>query len=200
MAAVNIRALYRTLEWYSHNQGVGNAARILQYYDLWKDLHTLSVNISKEGWEALKKLAQQNLGIPITNREQQWRFLFAIETYLNILIRAIALSKLGRTPSNLIDFKNKINNNRNIFSPSVFEWFFLAIQDAALDNDIKQNLENSITIILQTLQSINVATLSFDSFRVLYQNILPREIRRSLGEFYTNEEVEDQVLDAAGPN
>ena len=200
MAAVNIRALYRTLEWYSHNQGVGNAARILQYYDLWKDLHTLSVNISKEGWEALKKLAQQNLGIPITNREQQWRFLFAIETYLNILIRTIALSKLGRTPSNLIDFKNKINNNRNIFSPSVFEWFFLAIQDAALDNDIKQNLENSITIILQTLQSINVATLSFDSFRVLYQNILPREIRRSLGEFYTNEEVVDQVLDAAGLN
>ncbi len=200
LAMINIKALYKTLEWYSRNPGAGKAAVVLQYYDLWKDLHTLSVNISREGWDALRRLAQQDLGVILRSKEQQWLFLFAVETYLDILIRSMALSKLGRTPSDIEDLKEKINSNnyRNIFSPSVYEWIFLAAEDDALNTNVKQELGNAITMLLRTLSAINVATLSFDSFRVLYQNILPREIRRSLGEFYTNENIVNEVLDAAG--
>ncbi|NPA99385.1 MAG: N-6 DNA methylase [Crenarchaeota archaeon] len=200
IARQTIKALYEVLEWYFNNPGAGKAQSIIQYYDLWRDLHTLSVNISSKGWEAFKKLAHQTLHVNLRTRDQQWRLLFAIETYLNILMRAMALNKLGRTPSNVSDFENKINSNRNLFPPSVFEWIFQALDDQSLDTQLRNNLENTLTIMLQTIASINVAALSFDSFRVLYQNILPREIRRSLGEFYTNEQIVDEVLDAAGLN
>jgi hypothetical protein len=39
--------------------------------------------------------------------------------------------------------------------------------------------------------------IDFDLFREIYQNILSPRIRRSLGEFYTNERIVDDVLDAS---
>ena len=195
-----IKSLYNTINWYVKNPGVGKAGIILQYYGMWKDLHTLSVNISSDGWNALTDIAK-NLKIQLTNEEDRWIFLFSIETYLNLLARAFTLSKLGRAATNNNDLANKIlNSMRDIFTPSVFEWFLEALIDKGLDPTVKKSLDTNTNSLLRIINTINVASISFDTFRTLYQNILPREVRKSLGEFYTSEEIIDTVLESAQLN
>lgn len=53
-----IKSLYNTISWYIKNPGVGRASIILQYYGMWKDLRTISVNISSNGWNALTDIAR----------------------------------------------------------------------------------------------------------------------------------------------
>jgi len=192
-----IRTLYNTISWYNNNRGAGKAGIVLSYYGTWRELHALTVNISDDGWKAIRALAN-NMNITLTNRDNEWMFLFAIETYLHLFVRALALSKLGRLQPNARDFMNQIFSLRNIFEPSLFEWVFEACTDTSLP--LRHTLEQNIDVMLQILYNLNTTVLTTDVFRELYQNILPAEIRRSLGEFYTKEDVVDEVLDAANLN
>jgi len=192
-----IKSFYDVLIWYNNNRGSPSSRIILNLFELWKSLHALFINISDEGWKALKNLAT-NLGISVRNETERWLFLYALETYLNILMRAITLSKIGASASNHIDFENNIIKRRNIFEPNVFEWIFEASKDLYVPKNLKRQLIDSIDLLLTVLYNINLFQISFDMFREIYQNILPGEVRKSLGEFYTNEDIVNKVLDAVG--
>jgi len=191
-----IKALYQVLDWYNNNRSVSNSQRVLRFYSIWKELHALSINISKEGWDALENIAGI-LSIQLTNTERRWLFLYSIETYLNIFIRSIALSKLGSAKQNINDFYKEINNRRGIFEPNVFEWIFDAVQDNNLDPNLRRQLIESLNTMLEVIYNLDLTHVTFDIFREIYQNILPREIRRSLGEFYTREDIVREVLQSA---
>jgi SAM-dependent methyltransferase len=112
-------------------------------------------------------------------------------------MRAIALSKIGASISDHRGFKDEIMSRRSIFEPNDFEWFFEAVTDKYLDQNVRIQLQSNIDLLLMVLYNIDMFQVSFDMFREVYQNILPREVRKSLGEFYTNEEIVKRVLDAA---
>jgi type I restriction-modification system DNA methylase subunit len=191
-----IKSLYNALAWYNRNRGAPSSPRILRLFTLWKRLHAVFINISEEGWRALRNIAE-NLNIYAGNEDEEWLFLYALETYLNIVMRAIALSKIGASISDHRGFMNEIMSRRSIFEPNVFEWFFEAITDKYLDQNVRIQLQSNIDLLLMVLYNIDMFQVSFDMFREVYQNILPREVRKSLGEFYTNEEIVNRVLDAA---
>ncbi|MFZ8840788.1 MAG: Eco57I restriction-modification methylase domain-containing protein, partial [Pyrobaculum sp.] len=48
------------------------------------------------------------------------------------------------------------------------------------------------------IASLNLLGVAFDSLREVHQNVLPREVRRSIGEFYTSDKLVDETLDVAG--
>ena len=192
-----IRSLYDALNWYFVNRGAGRAPLVVNYYEMWKSLHNFSVNISPSGWQALRNIAS-NMGLHLGAREQEWSFLFAVETYLHTLIRIITLSKLGRSPHSLTTVREDISSLRNIFEQSIFEWVFEAASDQGLPANLRSNLNASLDTLIVVAYNLNLATVNFDAFREMYQNVVPRDVRRSLGEFYTREDVVDDVLDAAG--
>ncbi|MEM1832459.1 MAG: N-6 DNA methylase, partial [Desulfurococcaceae archaeon] len=175
----------------------GYSHLVRTYYDMWRSLHALSVNISDEGWKEIRETAK-NMGIHLRSRDDDWAFLFSLETYMHLLVRALAASKLGKSPQNLAQLENTVQSMRNVFTPSVFEWVFLAYKDPNLNSTLRKSLVQSVDFMLSVIYSLNVTTLTVDVFREIYQNILPRELRRSLGEFYTREEIVDEVLDATG--
>lgn len=197
-----IRSLYDAIAWYCNHPGAGKAGVILNHYKLWKNLHYLTVNISEEGWKALKELAK-TLGITSKSRKEkevckeEEMLLFAIETYLHLFTRALALVKLGISANNIHSFIKNIGSQRNVFPASPLEWFFEAVNDPSLPQNTMSSLVQSINAMLTVLDNLNIATLTTDVFRDIYQNIIPQEIRRSLGEFYTKEDIVDEVLDAA---
>jgi len=192
-----IKSLYEVLEWYFNNRGAGKAPIIINYYDLWKSLHMFSVNISPKGWEALRNIAS-NMNLQLKTREKEWAFLFAVETYLHLLIRVITLSKLGRSPQNIGNMYQDINNLRPIFEHSLFEWVFVASNDSGLPTNLRNNLNQNFDTLILVAYNLNLAAVDFDAFREMYQNVVPKEVRQSLGEFYTEEDIVDDVLDAAG--
>ncbi|MEM4827550.1 MAG: N-6 DNA methylase [Desulfurococcaceae archaeon] len=191
-----ISNLYQVVKWYLSN-AVGYSHQVKTYYDMWKSLHALSVNISDEGWNEIRKTAK-NIEIYLRSRDDDWVFLFSLETYMHLLVRALTASKLRKSPQNLAQLEKTVQSMRNIFTPSVFEWVFLAYKDPNLNSTLRNSLVQSVDFMLSVIYSLNVATLTVDVFREIYQNILPRELRRSLGEFYTREEIVDEVLDAVG--
>jgi hypothetical protein len=192
-----IRSLYETLRWYSDHRGAPEAARVLQLFETWRGLHASFINISKEGWDALRRLAH-NLQLQIRERDDEWLFLFAVETYLNLAIRAITLAKLGRAATNVRDFEEVVKEMKHVFEPNVFAWVFDALSDSALHDNLRQRLQQNIDALLGVIAGLNLFGVTFDVFREVYQNILPREVRRSVGEFYTSDKLVNEVLDAAG--
>jgi type I restriction-modification system DNA methylase subunit len=198
LSHVVIKALYETIRWYSGSgRGAPRAARVLQLFETWRGLHASFINISEEGWDALKRLAQ-NLGLPLGDRNDEWLFLFAVETYLNLAIRAITLAKLGRAATNVRDFEEVVKEMKHVFEPNVFAWVFDALSDSALHDNLRQRLQQNIDALLEVIAGLNLFGVTFDVFREVYQNILPREVRRSVGEFYTSDKLVNEVLDAAG--
>jgi hypothetical protein len=192
-----IRSLYETLRWYSDHRGAPEAARVLQLFETWRGLHASFINISKEGWDALRKLAQ-NLQLQIRGRDDEWLFLFAVETYLNLAIRAITLAKLGRVANSIDNFARAVSGMRHVFESNVFEWVFDALQSQTLDAGLRQRLQQNIDALLDVIAGLNLLGVAFDALREVYQNVLPREVRRSIGEFYTSDKLVDETLDAAG--
>ncbi|MCC6021354.1 MAG: N-6 DNA methylase [Thermoproteaceae archaeon] len=192
-----IRSLYETLRWYSDHRGAPEAARVLQLFETWRGLHASFINISKEGWDALRKLAQ-NLQLQIKGRDDEWLFLFAVETYLNLAIRAITLAKLGRVANSIDNFARAVSGMRHVFESNVFERVFDALQSQTLDAGLRQRLQQNIDALLDVIASLNLLGVAFDALREVYQNVLPREVRRSIGEFYTSDKLVDETLDAAG--
>jgi len=156
-----------------------------------------SVNISPEGWEALRNIAS-NMNLQLRTKEREWAFLFAVETYLHTLVRVITLSKLGRAPRDISTMHQTINNFRNIFEHSLFEWVFAASSDQGLPQGLRNILKSNADTLILVACNLDLAAVDFDVFREMYQNVVPKEVRRSLGEFYTEESVVDDVLDAAG--
>jgi len=192
-----IEALYKVLDWYTRNRWTRKAGVILYYFSMWKEFHALTVNISDEGWKDIKELASR-LRITLSGKSDEELLLFAVETYLHLFIRALALSKLGMLQPNINGFWQEIGSLRGLFEHSIFEWFFEAFSDPNLQQPLRQNLVQSIDIMLQVLYGLDTASLTTDVFREIYQNVLPPGIRKSLGEFYTSDYIVDKVLDAAG--
>ena len=193
------RAAFRVLQHYWSHRVAGAAPRVLQYFEVWKELHKNTVNITEEGWRAIEGM-MSTMGVTLrrNNRSDREMALFAIQTYLSLLIRAVTLNKLGQSPVNIGDFKNLLRQFRNIIQPSIFEWVFEAVDDQSLPSGLRRDLENALNAMLTILASVNLLAASFDFFREIYQNILPREIRKTLGEFYTKDDIVEEVLDAAG--
>jgi SAM-dependent methyltransferase len=201
-----IASLYRTLSWYYSNRGAPLSPHVLKLFDLWKNLHASFFNISDEGWRAIEELIREveenlQLGSTVGGRdERRWLFLYALETYLNIIVRAITLSKLGVAARDARSFIKNIESRRNIFEPNVFEWFIEALNDLSLPKELREGLNSAINTLLDVMYNLNLPYVTTDMFREVYQNILPPEVRKSLGEFYTSDEIVNKVLDSAGLN
>jgi len=197
-----ITSLYRTLSWYYSNRGAPLSPHVLKFFDLWKNLHASFFNVSDKGWQAIEKLmGSLKLGSTVSSRDdRRWLFLYALETYLNIVIRAITLSKLGRAARDVNSFIKNIEDMRKVFEPNVFEWFFEALNDQNLPKELGESLSSAINAILDVMYNLDLLYVTTDMFREVYQDILPPEVRKSLGEFYTSDKIVNEVLDAAGLN
>lgn len=201
-----IASLYRTLSWYYSNRGAPLSPHVLKLFDLWKNLHASFFNISHEGWQAIEELIREveenlELGSTVGGRdEKEWLFFYALETYLNIIVRAVTLSKLGVAARDASSFIKNIESMRKVFEPNVFEWFIEALNDPSLPKELREGLNSAINTVLDVMYNLDLLYVTTDMFREVYQNILPPEVRKSLGEFYTSDEVVNEVLDSAGLN
>jgi len=192
-----ILGLYRVLEYYFRNPGISiHSAKVIQYFDVWKELHKSTVNISSEGWNAITDTAK-GIGLQLSSRKAQEMFLFCIETYLDLLMKLIALNRLGNTIKDIYNFRVLLNRIRGLIPESVLEWYFEAIDDQSLPSNLRTELRATLHIMINSIDYLDFSTVTFDMFREIYQNILPSEIRKSLGEYYTSEEIVNEVLDVS---
>jgi len=111
-----IKEIYGALKWYHSNRGSGRAGVVLKYFEMWEQYHAIAVNFADIAWGALRELAKK-IGVTVSGGADDKLFLFSVETYLHFFARALALSKLGRSPQDLGGFISAVTLIGTPFRP-----------------------------------------------------------------------------------
>jgi len=110
---------------------------------------------------------------------------------------AMLLEYDGDYIGGLLKLEDRMPMARNVFETDVFTWF----ADIARVNPQFRKLFNSkLRVFAERLDNLDMSDVSVDLLRRVYQEFFDRALRRALGEFYTSEEIVDEILDAAGFN
>lgn len=162
-------------------KAIKNNDKYQEYYINWK-----STFIFLHGeLDSQRKINQQAVkakyDIIITNKEDIFIFAFALEIYYSILLKLIAYRKLNgeATTHNLLN--NILEGNyfieKHLLNYSAPEYYnFVEKID-----EIKEFLKSLLEIIHNNPKIEN----DFDFIKMIYEELFPRELRHSMGEFYT---------------
>jgi len=185
---------------------------IEECYDLWNRVFGVSTNLSREAINDIRNYATK-IGISLKNRLEVLEFIFITQTYLTIymkLLVAIIAIKRGLVSENTIEeiltirslegyelLSERIPFLRRAFEHDAFSWF---VDPAKKDADVSQRLSSIIKGIAEILDKLDFSKVKIDLLRRTYQAFFDPLVRKSLGEFYTNENMVNEILDACNYN
>ncbi|MFC1718173.1 Eco57I restriction-modification methylase domain-containing protein [Candidatus Poribacteria bacterium] len=179
-------------------------------YRTWEGLYGCATNLNAEAVNGVKRTAR-NVDISLRNKTQVKHFLFALETYLAILLKLLVarvavqqrlvpftstLSLLRpRLSERFSELEVVVPQLLGVFEHDSFSWFYDA---ARVDRDTESRLDALLIRAAEAVDDLNLTGLKQDFLRVFYQRFFDRSTRRALGEFYTSTKMMDKTLDAAG--
>src|SRR2546422_308430 len=133
-------AFFHGIEYYHGSKGAGiTAAKINNYFSMWSDLHKSTVNISDEGWKALHEIMKKySLHVSKISAEL---FLFSVETYLDLLMKMVALNRIGQANKNRANFQAMLQNYRSSLPANVLEWYLDVFGDPGFPAKLKTEMD-----------------------------------------------------------
>ena len=188
-------------------------------FEQWREFFSQSIDYSEAfGGRKLEPLKRwvRKAGLTINTPEEAERFFFALHTYFALLVKLLAWLALSRhmavklgapsfgeltsTDSETLSRRLQELESGGIFRAygltNLLEGDFFALYLYAWD----ELIEDAIRELLKRLDEYDPATLSIypeesrDLFKKLYHYLLPREIRHSLGEYYTPDWLAQRLL------
>lgn len=192
---------------YDHYEKNTDIGIVSESFEVWRGLYKEATNLDEKAKIAIAKFAT-NMGIVKPNAE---RFLFAVETYMALLMKllvgevsvqknvVVAPSLRGLLGVEMVDgyrdLAHKIAFLRSLFEEDIFDWFLEPAKTSKLAYDLaRMNLAD----IVDALDNLDFCNLRTDLIRDLYHGFFDPDTRRALGEFYTKDEIVDEVLDFVG--
>lgn len=179
-------------------------------YRIWEGLYGCATNLNAAAVKGVKRTAQK-LDITLSSNTQIKHFLFALETYLAILLKLLVarvavqqrlvpftsiLSLLHPSFSTrFAQLADIVPQLEVVFEHDSFSWFYDA---ARIDKDTESRLDALLKKTAESVDDIDLTGLTHDFLRVFYQRFFSRATRRALGEFYTSPKMANETLDAAG--
>lgn len=181
-------------------------------FEAWMGVYGNAVNLSPDVVEAVRKYARDAFGFPLAGKPDVERFLFVSETYLAILLKLLVartlLQKLLVQPHTTVSellgadrsdgfarLAERVPSVRNAFEADLFTWF---VDVCRHDREAARAIDQKLGDLAGVLDTLDFGQVSVDLLRELYQDFFEPALRIALGEFYTTEEIVDEVLDAAG--
>jgi len=208
-AKSHIPALYRALTAELAKEG---ANRTKALYEQWVNMFQEVCNYQ----ESSNKLAEyiQKVGFSSRDKVEPGPFFFSVHTYYATLIKLLAvqtvhyyLTELGRSLKSIFaksdeelrDYMLHLENGElfrtlgigNFLEGDFFGWYL----DAWNDEIVKYVRE-----LIRILSDYSLVTLDVnpemtrDLLKHLYQNLMPKDIRHNLGEYYTPDWIAERLL------
>lgn len=180
---------------------------------VWKRVYAEAANLNREAMMEVKKYAD-SFGIEIkSDKHDVEKFLFVIETYVSIFMELFIAGLV--TQNKLIDYRDicdllgrleegtteafnafrRLPFMKGVFEYDVFDWF---TEPAMEDPESKRRVENIIWNLGKAIDRVELSGVETDLFRKIYQEFFDKGARKALGEFYTNEDLVEEVLDSIG--
>lgn len=172
----------------------------------------------------LKEL-RQTYEVRVENENQGRKLLYSIQTYFALVMKLITAEVLqlysgGRMMRSFLlelddarihgllinklrfieeegGFFQQITGIENFLEGNFFSWYV---------NEWSPEIEKSITKVIQVLSNYEPSTADLeperikDLFKVLYQDLLPKKLRHSFGEYYTPDWLASLILHETGIN
>jgi N-6 DNA Methylase/Eco57I restriction-modification methylase len=186
---------------------------ISEVFAIWKEVYGCAANINTETVQSLRRTAK-DLDIAVRNKKDAERFVFVTETYLSILLKVLvarvaAEQKLipqksvvelicqprGKEHIRYTELGTVVPHLLNVFEEDPFEWF---IDAARADLDAEAKVRAVLSCIVESIDNIELLKMGQDFLRIFYQSFFDSASRRALGEFYTNDKLVAETLDAIG--
>ena len=184
-----------------------------EVFQVWRGLYGVTTNLSDEAIRGLRRAAE-SMGIQLSaGRSQAEEFLFIVESYLAVLLkllvaRVVVQQRLTEYPSlagllsaegslvrGLEHLEQRASQVRGVFEEDVFLW---PVHAAVFNREGEGELEGVLGRLASELDDVDLVGARRDFLRLVYQRFLDPVSRRTLGEFYTTEELVRETLDAVG--
>jgi len=182
---------------------------VSECFDLWRRLYGAAANLTREVVEAVRIYAR-GLGITLERREDVEEFLFVIETYIStfmkLLVAAVATQRelveapqvaelLSPPLASFEKLADRVPFLRSAFEHDAFSWF---VDIGKRDRAVGQRVGEILRQVALALDKIDLSKVRIDLLRRVYQEFFETQTRKALGEFYTNEEIVEDILDSVG--
>ena len=179
-------------------------------YRIWEGLYGCATNLNADAVNGVKRTAR-SLDISLRSNTQVKHFLFALETYLAILLKllvarvtvqqrlvpytsTLSLLQPGLS-ARFAELEVLVPHLASVFEHDSFSWFYDATR---VDRDTESRLDALLARTVEAVDDVDLTGLSRDFLRVFYQRFFDKSTRRALGEFYTSSRLMNETLDAAG--
>jgi len=184
-------------------------------FKVWQAVYGAAANLTDEAVNALRQRAERfSPPISVRNQNEALQFVFVLETYLSVLLRLFVarlavqqrlveqstlrdlLYPFGSRPTErLRHLATLVPLLSSVFEDDPFLWLCdVADADPTFANKFDAHLDN----LARILDELDLVGVSYDFLRRFYQHFFDPPIRRALGEFYTDESIVNEVLEAAG--
>ena len=200
-----IRSLWEVFR--SSRQDIGF---VDEAYKIWEGLYGCATNLNADAVNGVKRTAR-NVDISLRSNAQVKHFLFALETYLAILLKllvarvavqqrlvpytSILFLLYPRPSARFAELEALVPQLGGVFEHDSFSWFYDA---ARADRNTEARLDTLLSKTAEAVDDVDLTGLSRDFLRAFYQRFFDRSTRRALGEFYTSPRLMNETLDAAG--
>ena len=188
-------------------------AFVKEAFEVWRAIYGAAANLNKETLQTLSERAKRlEMSIKINTPKDALPFLFVLQTYLAILLRLfvarLAVQRMlvphltlrdllsppgGEQLYQLRRLNSLIPALAPVFEEDPFLWFCEA---AEVRPDFAPSLNAHLSNIVRILDDLDLVSTGHDFLRRFYHHFFDPPMRRALGEFYTSEELVNEVLDA----
>lgn len=170
-------------------------------FDLWQRVFAESANLTDDARRGVRKDAK-SAGIKLYKGEEE-EYLFAIQTHFATLLKLLAAKTVDvdiRAYQDTTSAENFTSlsdepNIEGIVDHDLFDWF---VHPATESKESSERLSTVIRSLARIIESLNLTGLKIDVFRELYQDSFDSEVRKAMGEFYTNKQLVSETLDKSG--
>lgn len=176
--------------------------RVESAFSAWKNIYAESANLSSSARRAVERQAR-DYGIDISGRDDSYAFLFVVQTYFALFLKLFA-ARLGGEYDSTEDriergawpgSYRQLSIETEIIEHDLFDWFIDPAREA---ESASTQLEDLVMRLASSVDVIDPSQVDEDVLRELYQDSFDSSTRKAMGEFYTNDELVDEVLDDVG--
>jgi methylase of polypeptide subunit release factors len=180
-------------------------------FEAWRGLYGCAVNLTQKVRKAVRRYASMSFNLDLKTNSDVEEFLFIVETYLSMLMKAlVARTLLQRLlvphtsvcmllePDYVEGFfrlEDRVPLAKNVFEADAFTWF---VDISRKDRSFGRSLDAKLKGMISCVDTLDLSRVPVDLLRRMYQEFFDSALRKALGEFYTSEEIVDEILDAAG--
>lgn len=179
---------YQGIVYTSSVKTIFESVEISSSYSEWKEqftyIHGIFDTQRKINIQKLENVFGVSLG---SDKEELFKLVYSLETYYSIILRIIAYKAIFRECQSYFDiFNDKTYIDKGISNYQCVDYYnwFLKSSDAA-------------ALIGKIYNAVNLKDIATDgdAISTIFENIFPKEIRHSVGEYYTPYWLANAVID-----